>query len=332
MLEKISSTGNCYPKRLKNFFQKGIQYSTYNKFVPKTERAIVGNIPIEVINLFKPAEKKEKILAFQQALSDTAKFLRDVYEERMIDHSQDSKYCIDNILDKRGIFAKTVLNDKLKGILPEGYKAELDYVDYGGFKNVYKLGLKDKNDKKIMHDKAFHIYRDLSDITEFGKLHGNCAESNLWVYLSYRAGHPLDKTQFTKHYISDLHAGYSLTEFANKDITKTTNPLDVKNKLFIRYKDKEHNPFFFRKIYDVGGFVKTPAYTDDKMTVRYYKQIVNRNTEKEKQQVISQLQDKIKNPKTPHRDKIQKGLELYYNMTNTERYRQKVITDFLNEV
>ncbi len=328
MLEKISST--CYPKRLKNFFKKGIQYSTYNKFVPQTERTVVGNLPSEIINLFKPNEKKEKILAFQQVLSDTAKFVRDVYEERMIDIRQDDKFCIDNILDKQGIFANQFLNDRLKNILPEGYKANFEYVNYGGFKDVYKLGLKDKNNKKIMHDKAFHVYRELSDITEFGKTHGNWAESNLWIYLSYRAGHPLDKTQFTKHYISDLHAGYSLTEYADKNITKTTNPLNVQDKLFIRYKDKNHNPLLFRKIYDVGGFEKIPWYTDDKMVVRYYKQIANRNSEKEKQQVISQLQTKIQNPKIPHRDKIIKGIELFKKSISAKSKQRKLLEEMLD--
>ncbi|MBO6273563.1 hypothetical protein J6O48_12400 [bacterium] len=321
MIEKISSTSNCYPKRLKNFFKKGIQYTSYNKFVPQTERAVVGNIPIEIINLFEPKEKKEKILAFQQALSDTAKYVRDVNEERMIDHNQDSKYCIDAILKKRGISAKDFLNKKLKHVLPEGYNADFEYVNYGGFKDVYKLGLKDNNNNKIMHDKAFHVYRYLSEITEFGKEHGNCAECNLWIYLSYRAGHPLNNTQFTKHYISDLHSGYSLTEFADKDITKTKNTLNVKDKLFIRYKDKDHNRIIHKKIYDIGGFEKTPLYTDDKMVIRYYRQIANRTSEKEKQQVLSQLETKIQNPKTPHRDKMIKGIELFKETLQQEQKR-----------
>lgn len=332
MLEKLSSTCECYPRRLKDFFKQRIQYSTYNKFVPKTERAVVGNIPIEVINLFKPSEKKEKILAFQKALSDTAKYVRDAHEESMIDFTQDSEECINAILKKRGISANIFLNEMLENVLPKDYKVEFEYVNYGGFKDVYKLGIKDNNNKKIMHDKAFQVYRYLSETTEFGKEHGNCAESNLWMYLSYRTGHPLDKTQFTKHYISDLHAGYSLTEFVDKSITKTKKPLDIKDELFLRYKDKEHNPFILKKIYDVGGFVKIPFYTDDKMVVRYYKQIANRNSQKEKQQVLSQLTAKIQNPKTPHRDKMIKAIELFNKVVSKQNKERKQLEELINNL
>ena len=57
------------------------------------------------------AERKEKILAFQQALSDTAKFLRNIHDENVIDFAHDDKFSIDNVLDVNGINANTVLKE-----------------------------------------------------------------------------------------------------------------------------------------------------------------------------------------------------------------------------
>lgn len=301
----------CYPKRLKRYFRQGVQYKTYDKFVPKTENASVGNIPSEIINLFKPEEKEAKIKAFKNLFSETANLIRSIHEEDILDYKYGDRFCIDSILGSMGAEAGKHLKKGLTDILPDGYRADFEYVDYGGFKNVYKFNIKDKNDKKIMHDKAVHVYRKLSEEPNYNYQHGNCAEPNFWVYLSYRAGHPLDKTQFTKHYISDLKSGYTITEFSDKTITKTSNPFDTDNKMCMRYDDVDNNPLLHGKMYDVGGFKKLKCFTDDKMVMRYYKQIASRNTEKEKQQVIAQLEEKIKNPKTPHRNKMAKGIDLY---------------------
>lgn len=331
MLGKVYKANfeRCYPKRLKRMFQQGVQYKTYKNFVPQTENATVGNLPNEIIRLFSPDEKAEKIKSFKTALSDMAKYIREIHDEDMVDIKHDDKFCIDNILDSRGIYANKMLNKKLENILPAGYKAWFEYVDYGGFKDVYKFNIKDVNNKKIMHDKAFHIYQNLSETNEFGTQHGVWAEPNMWVYLSYRAGHSLNKTPFTKHYISDLHAGYSMTEYSDFDITKTTKPLMTQYILGMKYGDLEHNPLLHNKIYDVGGFKKMKYFTDDKMVMRYYKQIFNRNTEKEKQQVIAQLEEKIKNPKTPHRDKMAKGICLYKTKAEDDAKRERELLQLL---
>ena len=326
----LAENNSCYPTRLRKLFRQGVQYKTYGKFVPQTTKATVGNLPAEIIELFKPSERAEKVTAFQKVLADTAKFIRTIHDENMVDLAHDDKFCVDNILDCKGIEANKMLHENLKGILPDGYKANLEYVDYGGFKDVYKLGVSDENGKKIMHDKAFHVYRNLSETGDYGYQHGIWAEPNMWIYMSYRAGHPLDKTQFTKHYLSDLHAGYSITEYADYNITKTTSPFRVREILGLRYKDIDHNPLLHKKVYDVGGFVKSKFFTDDKLVSRYYKQIFNRNTEKEKEQVISQLEAKIKNPKTPHRDKMQKGIDLYREKSELERKRQESLQELID--
>lgn len=291
MLGKINLQNyeKCYPKRLKRYFQSDLNYKTYNSFVPYTERPVVGNIPVEIIKLFKPNERGEKIKRFQEVLSEVSQVAKKGYD-----------------LDKMN----NTLQSGLKNILEEGIKPELEYVDYGGYKKVYRLGLKNKDGKKIMHDKAFHLYNMSNDVYK-GKNHGVYAEPNAWFYLQKNMGHPADKTQFTKHYISDLKNGYSLTEFVDEDIPKTTNEFNSKKILGLILTDRNTNPKLRKKVYDIGGLIKSSDAINDRTTLKYFKKIANRNTPEEREKVVNQLTEKVKNPRTPLRDKILTALKYY---------------------
>ena len=70
------------------------------------------------------------------------------------------------------------------------------------------------------------------------------------------------------------------------------------------------------KLYDGGGFVKRFDFIRDKLVLRYFKKLWFRNSEKELNKVIKDFKEKIANPKTPHRDKIQKALELFKHKQN----------------
>ena len=60
-----------------------------------------------------------------------------------------------------------------------------------------------------------------------------------------------------------------------------------------------------------GGCAKYPNFVDDKVVLKYLKKLVFRNSDKDLKQLLANLQTKIQNQKTPHRDKIQKALELF---------------------
>ena len=79
MLPKINSQTyeQCYPKRLKKFFQKNLNYKFYSTFVSKMDNATVGSIPKEIVKLFDGKEKAEKIKLFQIVLGETADAIRD---------------------------------------------------------------------------------------------------------------------------------------------------------------------------------------------------------------------------------------------------------------
>ena len=170
----------------------------------------------------------------------------------------------------------------------------------------------DNSGNKIMSDKALKVYhKTFGGIPCLSHMHGSCAEANFWTFMKFFAGHDLDKTQFTKHYISDLKNGYALTEFIDSKSLKNIFPLDLSNLFRLKYSDIMNTPMS-GKFYDAGGFVKTFNFIPDKVTFKYFKKLMNRSP-KELIPFMQRLQECVKNPKTPHRDKIQKAIELFKN-------------------
>lgn len=294
MLRKVSFENyeRCFPKRLKKFFQSDLNYKDYNYYISEMKTATVGNIPHEIIKLFKPEKCGENAKLFLSAIAETVQIIRKEKD-----------------LEKAG----EKLSENLKNIMSESIKTELEYIGYGGYKNVYRFGLKDRDGKKIMHDKALLVYN--TDNAVYGrKSHGLYAEPNSWYYLQKNIGHSMDKTQFTKHYISDMKSGYSITEFIDDDITKTTSEFDHNRMFGLILTDVQNNPRKNKKIYDIGGLIRYSGTINDRTTLKFFKKIANRNTQKEREQVVNQLTEKVKNPKTPLRNKIQEALDYYNNL------------------
>lgn len=279
----------CYPKRLKRFFQSNLNYKSYSYLISDSERAVIGNIPPEIINIFAPETRGEKIKSFQSVLALTANTTR---------HEKD----ITKIHE--------VLAEGLKDIMPAGTRSEIEYIGYGGYKDVYRLGLSDKDGKKIMHDKALLVYK-INNASMARKSHGLYAEPNSWYYLQKNIGHSMDKTQFTKHFISDMKNGYTLTEYIDNDIVKTTKEFDHNRMLGLILTDTQHNPRQNKKVYDIGGMLRISDFIEDRTTLKYFKKIANRNTPEEREQVVNQLTEQIKNLKTPLRNNIAEALDYY---------------------
>ena len=294
MLPKIDFTNyeRCYPKRLKNFFRTNINYKTYPHFVEHTSCSTVGSIPHEIVKLFEGNNKSDKIKFFLSELGNTANKIR---KGEKIETT------------------KQIFTENLKNIMPENTKIHLDYVGRGGYKSVYRFGISDKNGNKIMHDKALHIY-DKNTSTYCDDTHGIYAEPNSWIYLQWNMGHKSDKTQFTKHYISDLRNGYSVTEFIDEEIPKTTKNFEHNRILGLILTDTFNNPRINDKIYDIGGLKKHSDFINDKLTLKYFKKIANRNSKEEREKVIRQLEQQIENPKTPLREKMSNAIEYYKSL------------------
>ena len=322
---KFENYERCYPKRLKKFFQANINYLDYDKYIPKMDRAVVGNIPKEIINLFTD-NKPEKIKSFQEALADIAVYIRknrhfmdkekfDLFHFEMLDQKKVKE------LDKK---ATSRFNQKIKRLLPKGVQAELNLENYGGFANVYRFSLKRKSGKKLMHDKALKVFYNIEEPLLINKpYHNNYAEANFWIFLKKWAGHKLDNTQFTKHYISDMKSGYYMTEFIDEYIPKTTKKLSLKKLLGIVFDDVLNNKPINGKLYDGGGFKKISTFIDDNVVRKNYKKIINRNTENERRQVIANLEKLAENPKTPFKNKILKAVQIYKIQQEKQFEKQK---------
>lgn len=305
----------CYPKRLKKLFQSNINYRTYDRFIPQMQRAIIGNIPPELIRLFPKETRGRDIKNFQNSLSDITKFIRASYEKLRYSGSFELRdpitYGPSKSMKNWEKDINTVFNAILKRFSETLLTGELEYIDHGIAGKVFRMSIFDKNGKKIMHDKALKVFHQINfNVPEANGIHGNYAEANTWAYIKHNAGHNLDKSQFTKHYISDLHNGYTLTEFIDYDIHKTTANIDFMSLFKIKYKDIKNNSLYFNKIYDIGGFDKLPDFTDNKVVLRFFKKLFFRSP-KELPQMLSKLEVLIQNPKTPHRDKIQQAIDLF---------------------
>ena len=316
MLGRIQKVNyeKCYPTRLKRFFKADFGYKTYDSFVPNAKNKVVGNLPNEIINLWDKKDREHNIKLFYRAMSNMTTYLRACYKkckaENIISYDfNDLESENLKLLEKD--FTK-FFNKLFKDILPDNVKLDLSYINRGCWGNVYKLVMYDDNTKqRIMHDKAFKVFHNKRcNIKDLSNSQGVYAEANFWTYLKNIAGHKLDKTQFTKHYISDLDAGYSITELADVRNTKTTAPLDIDNLFKIFYTDTVNEPIH-EKIYDIGGCLKYPGFIKDKIVMKYFKKLMHRNSEKDLNLFLEHLQTKLINPKTPHRAKIQEAIRLF---------------------
>ena len=310
---RLDNYEKCYPKRLKRIFRSNINYQNYDSYIPYMKQATVGSLPNEIVQLFSK-NKAQNIKFFQNALSDIVTYVRET--RSFMDKKKHKLFDFEAYdYEKVAIYEKRLskrLNSQIRRILPKGVTAELKFVDSGGFANVFKLSLKKKNGQKIMHDKAIKIFYNIQEPLNCHKpYHNNYAEANFWTFLKFIAGHKLDKTQFTRHYFSDLKSGYSITEFADKDICPTKKELSLTHMLHIFYSDYSNNKPIYGKFYDAGGFEKRKSFINDKVVWSTYKKMLNRNSRAEKELVISNLKNLVKNPKTPHRSKIKKAIELF---------------------
>ena len=130
MLNKVPKINYdaCYPSRLKRIFRNDINYLTYEKFVPYSKNQTVGNIPIEIIRLFKD-DKCNKIKRFQQGMANIANYLRGCYlgakKENII------SYGFSDLDDKDlKIFERQITlfaNKQFKNVLPKDISVNLKY-------------------------------------------------------------------------------------------------------------------------------------------------------------------------------------------------------------
>ena len=304
---------NCRISRLKKFFQKDINYKYSDEFIKNSKRLILGNIPPEIIRMFNQ-DKANKIKIFQDALAQTAFIIRGTHKK--LKHYNIINNSIEELepaeLNTIETNISNFFNIRIKDIMPKGYIANFEFSGKGAFANVFKFSLKNECDEKIMHDKALKVFHNIDCPLDSLKDTQNLfAEANFWEYIKKAAGHNLSKTQLTKHYMSDLKSGFIMTEFCDSTICQTKFPLNLVKIFKVVSSDLQQNALISDKIYDVGGFRKLPDFINDKVTLRYYKKLKNQKSVVDLEILIARIKLLINNPKTPHREKIRKALELF---------------------
>lgn len=108
----------------------------------------------------------------------------------------------------------------------------------------------------------------------------------------------------------NLEHNFSLSPFADDTLPPVTKKLNL-NKIGIEETDVTFNATntVAGRVIDMGGMAIENPVLMDKTVLKFYKKIVNRNTEKEQKEVITNLKKLIENPKTPNRSKIEEAIE-----------------------
>lgn len=323
MLHKISSLKYSYEKcplsRLKRVFQSDINYKTYDKFVPSVKNQVVGNLPPEMIKYIVtnfPDRKAEMIKKFHKGLALTAMFsrvhLRKMKQTGSIGEDENMQILLTQM--------KNILRSNISEILPKNSSVHFKYTGSGAMGNVFQLSIKDENGQRLMPDSAMKIFHDVqNDIVPH--MHGSYAEANISTFLKKAMGHKMEKSEFARHYMSDLKSGYSLSEFIHHDGDYNFKFLDYARIYGVNSMDAVKS-LINGKIYDMGGFLKIWNFTPDKVTRRYFKKLVN--NPQASTQLLKQYQTLLDDPKTPHRDKILDAIDLYYlHKMNKHNYIQE---------
>ena len=305
----------CGFSRLNKLFQTNINFNNYDEFVPLAKRKIVGNLPpVMIRHIVKnfPDKKAEMIKNFQKGLGLTAKFARARFNrfknEGLINFGLEELSKSDMALLQRQM--SNILNSNIREIFPEKSSVLFNFVDRGTTGNVFKLSIIDGNGKKLMPDTALKIYHKQKCILP--ALHGNYAEANVATFLKRAMGHDMQKSVFAKHYISDMENAYSLSEFLYPYGDYEFKFTDY-TKLFGIHSVDALKSFIGGKIFDLGGFQKLWNFTGDKVTLRYFKKLMN--NQRISYKLLERYETLANNPKTPHREKITDAIDLYLEQT-----------------
>ena len=301
----------CGFSRLKKLFQTNINFRTYDEFVPAAKNHIVGNLPSEMIQYIVktfPDTKAQMIKKFQKGLGVTAVFARGqcnrFKREGIIRVGLDELSAPNMEALQRQM--SNIFHSNIKEILPANSSVQFKFLDRGATGNAFKLSLLNEQGQKLMPDTAFKVYHKRNSVMP--EAHGNYAEANIATFFKRVLGHNMENSPFAKHYMSDMKNGYSLSEFLYTDGDYEFKFINYA-KMFGVHSIDALKSFIGGKIFDLGGFQKLWNFTEDKVTLRYYKKLMN--NPKIADELLERFEILAENPKTPHREKILDAIELY---------------------
>lgn len=308
---------DCYDylkNRLKNaIVQKEISTQIEETASKLLKEAISEILPAKTTVRFKQLGEGDFARAYkiefrdlnnQKVFNDcTMKLYKDKQEHIIVNTTIENKIkeTLSNLSDEeiKGLYKKLPFSKKAT---PEIWEKVLRQ-----FKVTYK--------PKSINELAQAINKETRIGACASKMNGIYAEANSYQFIQRAAGHPLDNTNLNKHYMFDLQNNFNLSAFSDGTRPPVTKRLNFTN-IGLMPADvyENYDNIVYGRIIDLGGMIKTNEKLMDKTTLKYFKKIVNRNTEKEKQQVIQELKKLVSNPKTPLRNKIEKAISLAENI------------------
>lgn len=178
------------------------------------------------------------------------------------------------------------------------------------------IGKKFREANKPLDEKALNELKEKEmTVSIGGSSNGVKAEANTYKYIAQACGHDLKNTNLNKHYMFDIENRFNISAFSDKSLPPVTKRMDY-TKIGIIPIDAYDNytNMVYGRIIDVGGMSKISEEYTDKTVRKYFKKIMNRNNKDERAKIINNLKELISNPKTPHRDKIEKAVKLAENI------------------
>ena len=144
---------------------------------------------------------------------------------------------------------------------------------------------------------------------QMSKVHGVCAEANTTIYLRNHLGHTLKKTNVIAPDYYNLRKGFSIAECSDDLLPKSISDVDF-GLLGLTHGDLHDANKVADKIIDLGGVSLSNSLLSDKITLRYYKKIMNQKNPELRQQYIVRLKKEIESMNQLDREKVQKAIDL----------------------
>ncbi|MDR1327385.1 MAG: hypothetical protein LBJ74_03150 [Heliobacteriaceae bacterium] len=330
--------------RLKGIFTAGMNYKNYERIVSTAKNGTLGNIPNELIGMIlkiHPENKAGMIKQAQNGFVQAADVLKNVTKEqikfvkglpRPLRLITDEDYAQIQNIKNLCAQAGEALQKTFRNILPKGTEVKLSYLGTGGHANAYKMEFLDNKGLQLFQDRVLKVYKTMDDKIErylVGenisspseaaikicrndfRVHGAAAEANSAAMIKRGLGHNLSKTDLIKPDMFDTKNGFAILPFADEFLPAVTKKADLKY-LGMFSADFHAGNRHAGRIFDYGQVEMRKGCEDltDKTVLKYFKKVMNRTNVEERHELLCRYKRLAENPKTPHRDKILKAIEL----------------------
>ena len=141
------------------------------------------------------------------------------------------------------------------------------------------------------------------------QIHGVYAEANTMMFLRNRVGHSLRKTDVVAPDYYDLKKGFSVAEYSDGLLPASTSDVNFEL-LGLSHTDLHDANKVAGKIIDLGGVNLSVPELSDKITLRYYKKIMNQKNPELRRKYISQLEKEIETMNDLDKEKVRKAINL----------------------